>query len=84
MCSLYILFCFYLIFFFLFFFLEIEIVFSSANCRAYGDPHFNTFDGLVHHYQGTEDEWLYVDECFQNHELGQSGVPFRIRGSHIS
>jgi len=36
--------------------------FNGPTCTANGDPHYNTFDGFVHHYQGNC-EYIHVERC---------------------
>ena len=44
----------------------------------WGDPHFSTFDGLTHHYQG-KCSYQYVTSC----NVDVKEVPFQIIGSHV-
>lgn len=43
---------------------------STALCHIYGDPHYNTFDGKLHHFQGSCN-YTVVTAC-DNSSLGFS------------
>ena len=38
---------------------------DGATCSAWGDPHYTTFDGIRHHFQG-HCEYVFVQDCLRN------------------
>ena len=38
---------------------------NGATCSAWGDPHYTTFDGIRHHFQG-QCEYVFVQDCLRN------------------
>ncbi|MFT7810023.1 zonadhesin-like [Arapaima gigas] len=49
-----------------------------SKCTISGDPHYRTFDGLNHHYQGSH---TYI--LTQSQELPSSLVPLLVRGKNV-
>ena len=46
----------------------IQCKYDGKLCTAHGDPHYTTFDGNLHHYQGTC-QYVHVERCTNNGEF---------------
>ena len=57
--------------------IDIACACECDECWWHGDPHFTTFDDLIHHYQG-ECSYKYVSPCENDYTI----VPFEIIGRH--
>ena len=41
---------------------NVQCLYNGPTCTANGDPHYRTFDGTVHHYQGNF-QYAHVESC---------------------